>query len=253
MYPEAVTALELDAYLDGELDESRCLAVEDYLSRNPEAAARMMADFSRRTALRLGQPHLPERIDLAAAAAQLDHGMRAPARPIAHFLARRKWMSGLAAAAAVAALVLVPNAPIAQAGPPTYVGDAIQAYHTSLIRADMPSQLETTRFDARDVQRFTRIRIPVLPAGWRITDVQLFPSEEGPALQLMVRIADGQTVSLFAVRSRTDAPAQPATVQKGRTTVAYWRNGDMAYALTGVDAPAALDLAAKDLADNGLG
>ncbi|WP_420139693.1 anti-sigma factor family protein [Sphingomonas sp.] len=248
-----MSALELDAYLDGELEQSRCLAVEEYLSRNPEAAARMMADFSRRTALRLSQPHLADRADLAAAAAQLDVGMRTPTRPLTHFLGRRKWMSGFAAAAAVAALVVIPNAPIARAGPPTYVGDAIQAYHTSLLRADMPSQLETPRFDAHDVQRFTRIRVPVIPSGWRVTDVQLFPSEEGPALQLMVRIPDGSTVSLFAVRTPTHAPDQPATIQKGRTTVAYWRNGDMAYALTGVDAPAALDLAAKDLADNGLG
>jgi hypothetical protein len=38
-------------------------------------------------------------------------------------------------------------------------------------------------------------------------------------------------------------------IRRGQDSVAYWRKQDMSYALTGADAPEAIDLAAEDLAD----
>lgn len=75
------------------------------------------------------------------------------------------------------------------------------------------------------------------------------PSDEGPALQIMVRTSDLKEVSIFAVRARSSAPLSPVAVRLGQDSVAYWRNQDMSYALTGADAPEAIDLAAEDLAD----
>ena len=39
MHPDPVEDFELDAYLDGELDPARRLAVEEHLARTPQAAA----------------------------------------------------------------------------------------------------------------------------------------------------------------------------------------------------------------------
>jgi len=44
---------DLDAYVDGELDVSRRIQVESYLSENPAIAAKVMADLSMKGELRL--------------------------------------------------------------------------------------------------------------------------------------------------------------------------------------------------------
>jgi anti-sigma factor RsiW len=245
MRPEAIAEWELDAYLDGELDSSRALAVEDYLAQEPEAAARVMKDMALQRTLRLAQP----RLDIAPAPLLAAASKLAARLNIARQRRRFAWLGAGAAAALIGGVVAF-QGPDAQAHAPAYVSDAVQAYRTGLLRADMPSQIEAPRFDKRDVRRFTQIRVPVLPAGWEVTDVQLFPSEDGPALQIMIRTSAHRPVSIFAVRSAERAPAKPVTIQRGRTSVAYWRHGDMAYALTGMEAPRALDIAAADLADN---
>ena len=213
-----------------------------------------MADLSRRTALRMGQPRLGGSVHIETAAQSLNAALARRRHSFAAFGMRTRWIgAAVATAAMLTAIVFLPSGPVAQAKPPLYVADAVEAFQTGLLRADMPSQIETAKFDPRDVQRFTRIRVPQLPRGWRITDAQLFPSDEGPALQIMIRTAANKTVSIFAVRSAAKAPSIPVTVSQGDAAVAYWRTGDIAYALTGVEAPAALDVAAEDLANNQLG
>jgi anti-sigma factor RsiW len=69
--------VDLCAYIDGQLDVARRLEVEDYLSRNPTAAAELMADLRNRSAMQLAL-ELPAaaRADAVALAHQLDRKMR---------------------------------------------------------------------------------------------------------------------------------------------------------------------------------
>ena len=83
-----------------------------------------------------------------------------------------------------------------------------------------------------------------------MTDAQIFPTAEGPALQLMVNTPSDETMSIFAVRAPTEAPEEPTAVRHEGTSVAYWREGAMSYALTGDGEPEAVDSAAEDLADD---
>jgi anti-sigma factor RsiW len=246
MMSEQVTGMELDAYLDGELDGERRLAVEEHLARNPEAAAQLMMDMSLRTALQLAQPRLGASPDLTREAERLDEMLSRRNG----FWTRARWMPVAAAAIAVVGAGLMLPQQQRVVPTPTYVSDAVESFQTGLLRASMTSQIETPRFDAHDVQRYTRIRVPVLPQGWGITDVQIFPSDEGPALQIMIRRPGGTALSMFAVRTGAAAPGRPIAIQQGKTSVAYWRSGDIAYALTGTDSPAVLNVAARDLADN---
>ncbi|WP_245648845.1 anti-sigma factor family protein [Sphingomonas sanxanigenens] len=248
--------VEIDAYLDGELDPERRLAVEDHLTRCPEAAARMLADMRARTALRLAhaEPHDAPPDLLATAdllSARLAGGKSRRSVATRFFSPARLGAIGALAAVFCGVLLIGPTMEVS-AGAPDYVSDAVTSFRTGLLRETMVSQPETSVFDAGDVMRSTQIRVPVLPDHWQITDVQIFPSDDGPALQIMARTAAGQPVSIFAVRNAAAAPLRPVVVRKGDASVAYWRHGDIAYALTGMDSPEALDIAAEDLADNRL-
>ncbi len=253
MHPDPIAEIELDAYVDGELDLVRQLAVEDALARSPDAAARLLARLRDRTALRLAQsPLAAASRPLHTAAERLGERLARTHRPYA--LWRKPALRAAALIALIGGLtVAFPLARGVQANPPAYVSEAVMSYRTSLLRVAMPSQVESHVFDTGDIDRRTRIRVPTLPADWRIMDVQIFPSDTGPALQLMVRTDDRRTISIFAVRSSEAAPSRPATIRRGDTSVAYWRRGDVAYALTGLEPPAALDVAAEDLANNRLG
>lgn len=238
MMLEPPSDTELGAYLDRELDLADQLRIESYLAAHPAAAAELIEQSRIRTALRLlsGSEVRTSTRSTYAPPVRLRRG-RFPAKGTA-------W----AAAGLVAAAVAVQSASLF-ASTPDYVSEAVMAHRTGLIRAGMSSQLETTVLDAREILSSMRIRVPLLPPGWRITDVQVFPSDEGPALQIMVRTPDRKEVSIFAVRAHSSAPLAPVAVRRGKESVAYWRNQDMSYALTGADAPEAIDLAAEDLAD----
>lgn len=249
MRPESIASIELEAYVDDQLDLARRMAVEERLAHDPALAASVMEDLRARSALRL----------LARAQGPVPPGLGAAANRLQQRLAgkprsrRFRPLAGLMTSAAAAVLLMIAvNEGPAQAEPPPYVADALMAYRTGLIRAGMESLPPSRVFDAGEVMRATRIRIPVLPEGWTVRDVQILPSDQGPALQIMVRTAGGAAISIFAVHAASEAPATPAVIDKGAEAVAYWRNGDISYALTGAAAPEALDIAARDLADNRL-
>ena len=241
--------IDIEAYIDGELDVERVVQVEDYLSRHPLVAARVMADLRIRSALRL----------LAQSHSQAPAALRREAARLAQKLRRRGVIGRLSVPAMIAALfallVLTPgDLPLmgtkSASAAPAYVDEAIMSHRTTVLRAAMASQPETTRFDPADLMRATRIRVPSLPKGWRILDVQLFPSDDGPALQLSVQSERGQMLSIFAVRASTSAPMKPTAIRRNGTSIAFWKEEDMSYALTGAATPEDIDRVADDLEDN---
>lgn len=243
MSASPVSDSEIDAYLDGELDLERQLAVEDHLARRPEAAARFMADVRTRTALRLvaaSDGAIPVRMRASGTRLARRLGTRTRVR-LAHALA------GMAAGAALASLLpLVVGSPANDR--PSYVEDAVTSYETGLLRASMVSQIESPTLDAAEIKASTRISVPPLPEGWTITDVQVFPSDEGPSVQIMIDTDDHHPISLFAVHAPSTAPGSPAAVRHGTTSVAFWQADGVSYALTGTDSPEALDRSAESLA-----
>jgi anti-sigma factor RsiW len=227
---------ELHAYIDGQLDPARRFAIESQLMHDPERAAWVMGELSSRTGLQLlaedSRPGAPAAIEQMA---QL--GKKPPKR----FVRQGMIFGGLSLAAAASLVLAWP------AGTPGYVDYAVSSHRIAMMRANMPSQIEAPTLDAREIETSTSIDLPVLPADWRVTDVQLFPTDEGPALQVAVTTGDGQRLSLFALKSRSDAPKRPSAVREGLQSVAYWRQNDMSYALTGDGDPGAMDARAETL------
>lgn len=251
MSRDQITAFDLEAYVDDQLDLRRKMAVEEHLARHPEIAVRVMADMRSRNALRiLAQTDQPAPHQMQKAFAGLHQRVR-------HTQSGRLWrmlrVSGtaVAASAIIALLLILPRGP-ATASSPSFIDEALMARQTSLIRAAMASQPESLIYDTEEIARTIRIRLPVLPADWKITDVQIYPSDDGPALQLMIRTSSSQDISVFAVKDQSRSSTEPTLIRSGEASVAYWRRAGIAYAVTGAAAPEVLAFAARDLADNRL-
>ncbi|EZP70433.1 putative transmembrane transcriptional regulator (Anti-sigma factor) [Sphingomonas paucimobilis] len=131
-----------------------------------------------------------------------------------------------------------------------FVEEALQSFQVAEMRQHLRRSPAAT-FNAGEVGSSARIALPILPAGWRITDVQLFPSDSGPSLHMIITNGKSRPISLFAIRDDHVAPAQPAVLTRDGKTVAYWQEGDLAYALISKRRPPAeLDRLAEDIADN---
>lgn len=233
--------MELHAYVDDQLDPGRKFAIETHLARDPVLAAQVMRDLGTRTALRLlsdDNHALPSALKETAAAL--------PAASPRHPWRRVGSIGGLSLGA------LVMSALIFFGGPPSYVDLAVASHRVAQMRAHMHSQIEAPALDAREILARAHIDLPHLPAAWHVTDVQLFPTSQGPALLVAVRTGEGQSMSIFALRQKSGAPVRPDAVREGRQSVAYWRRGDMSYALTGETDPYAIDKTAEALAKSWL-
>lgn len=250
MSNEPITDIDLHAYVDDQLDPGRRIEVEDYLARHPQAAAAVMADLRTRDALRLL---------LRDKETALPPAMIQAARRLDHKLVRQRIVRKLPQAAAmllIGALSWIagdtwgdfPSTAVAGSRTPVFVEEALMSHKTALMRAQMPSQQEVPRLDTEDIKAATHIVLPRLPASWRVLDVQLFPSDDGPSLQVMIDRGGNRPLSFFAVRASSAAIHHPIVVRKGGALVAYWQKGEHAYALTGDAALTDLSEIARSLA-----
>lgn len=101
---------------------------------------------------------------------------------------------------------------VASTSPPGYVQDALMAHTTAIVRATMASQPEVPNYDPFDIRAATAIIMPTLPAHWRVTDVQLFPSNFGPSVKMAIEPEDFGVLSLFAVRPGAFDVIQPTAL-----------------------------------------
>lgn len=237
MTHDAIDAIDFTAYIDGELDLSHRLAVEDHLSRNPALAAQMMTDLRNRSALQLLAAREPA---LSPPLADAVGRLRKRQRPL-----WRRPSSGLAAAAAVAVLAVGvwDDAPT----PPSYINLALASHQSFTARPVADRKLPA---DEQDLLRASQIIAPRLPDDWRVVDVEVIERAKAPALLIAVETRDGAALSILAIRQPSSAPSEPDTVREGGQSVAYWRKGDFSYALTGEGDPRQIDATADALADS---
>jgi len=120
--------------------------------------------------------------------------------------------------------------PVQAAG---FVDEAAASYAASLARQRMQSQPESTLLDRTELESATGLMLPVLPASWRMKDVQVFPSDHGMAVAMVLVTPGDETVALFASRAETPAEKLPVLAHRANRSVAYWEDGPFAYALTG--------------------
>jgi anti-sigma factor RsiW len=247
---DPITDADLHAYIDDQLPVQRRIAVEAFLSRHPDRAARMMSDLRGRDELRL------------ALADQVVFGRPATgdaARRLSQALARDVYLGRLRRIAAVLAFVSVGwfahaafgtlgiGESIASAPPPAYVDDATRAHRTALVRASMHSQPVQPNYDREEIRSATAIIVPDLPQGWKVMDVQIFPSTYGPSVEMAIRSDKLGTLSLFAVRPGGFNVRSTTVAAQNDVTAVYWQLGEVAYALVGKAESRGLEDAATGL------
>lgn len=108
---------------------------------------------------------------------------------------------------------------------------AVASHRITVLRSDMRSQPEIRSYEAGEISAATGIALPQLPAGWEVSDAQLYPSTYGNMVQIYLRTPRAETVSLVAMRIETNAERKPLLEDRATERVAYWENGDSAYAL----------------------
>jgi anti-sigma factor RsiW len=123
--------------------------------------------------------------------------------------------------------------PASAAATKPFLDRVVASHRTTLIRQGMRSQPEATDYDPHEIRRVTGITLPDLPPGWAVGDTQLYPSTYGDIVQLFLRTPDGTGVSLVAMRIETNAEGQPLLEDRTTERIAYWENGDFAFALVG--------------------
>lgn len=239
MTSDPVGGMEIEAYIDGELDLAQRLAVEDHLSRHPALAARVMADFRNRSALQLLT--LPDS-GLSRSLAGTVERIRKDSR----FFWRRP-------AAALGVMVLVTALAVTAlhmtSAPPAYIGLAVASHRSIQGRTDLAAYKPFSDHE-QALLSVSRIAFPRLPADWRVVDVELLRAADMPAMLLAIQTAEGRTLSILAIKEHSSAPREPDTVREGSQSVAYWRKGDFSYALTGEGDPRQIDATADALADS---
>lgn len=249
---DPVTDVEIDAYLNDQLDLRGRIAVESSLARDPQLAARVMADLRVRDALRAAtQPEAPP------AASPVELSARRLQRGLGRRHLRRAVGRGALAAACVALGWLVHwqvdsiGVPPSEAAapPPRFVAEAVQAHRTSMLRAAMASQPEAPEFDRQEILQSTAIALPHFPTDWRVLDVQVYPSALGSSVVVVFRTHDAGPFSLYMAHMASERSAPLRLSRQGEKQVAYWRHGKLGLALTGQTHPVELRRIATLLAN----
>jgi hypothetical protein len=209
-----VSEADLTGYAEGRLPRDRRRAVEGLLACNPDLAARVM------TRMHMAGGSRPQRRRRGLAVAALVLGL----------------VAGLGSGAGLAAAVGQEQdgwRELDGGDPPAYLEDAAESREASRLREGMASQVETPRLDAHEIRRTLRVSLPRLPAGWLVRDVQVFPTDDGPSVNLVVMTPQGRRLELFAVRARASLGGRPELARRGRELVAFWERGEAAYVLAG--------------------
>jgi anti-sigma factor RsiW len=247
---DPIIEADLLSYVDDQLDLMRRIEVEGYLAKNPEAAAQVMTDLKVRDALRIAafadptqrqsEPTLGAARRLERALAWRDVGLRLRRVATVALLVGLGWVAHGQIGLGITESEASPK-------PPAFVEDARHSHETALLRARMVSQPQSAAYDPAEILTETGIKLPVLPAQWRVLDAQVFPSREGHSVEIAIEAGDLGQISLFAAHVPAFNVIPPALARFDNVKAAYWQTGEFAYALTGTGNERAIERAAMRL------
>jgi len=235
--PSTIGEAELQAWVDGRLDDARRAHVDAWLDARPDEAERLAAYRAARDQLHaVYDPILEETVPAAL--------LRAPARRWRAAAAIAGWIALGAAVGGIAGWELRaerPGAAVARTEMPILAHRAALAHATYAPEVRHPVEVgadQEPHLIAWLSKRLgAAVKAPQLGAeGLALVGGRLLPRDPGPVAQFMYQNAQGQRVTLYV---RTEAPEQRETAFRyahdGNVRVFYWIDRKFGYALSSSD------------------
>jgi anti-sigma factor RsiW len=220
---------DLQAFVDGVLDEVRRTEVETYLAERPEEVERLRAYRAQDAALRaLFDPVLAEPVPAALVAG------RAPRRWRTFALAASVLFAGVAIGWIAHGTVapLSPAAPsLARSAAIAHAVYAPEVRHPVEVGADQEDHL--VKWLSKRLG--TNLRVPKLATlGYDLVGGRLLSGPQGPVAQFMYQDARGQRLTLYVSTQKGEGRDTAFRFsQEDRVSVFYWIDHNYGYALSG--------------------
>ncbi len=231
--PEAQIDLDIEAYVNGQLDGERRFAVAEYLAAHPDRAAEVMAALRLTEGLRLafGTVETRSPAELHLAAAKLGRGLEG--RRLL-----RRWLPFAAAAAMFAfgwtsqSFLSGPGVGLQAAGVAKLFEAALDAQDAVFVRLSLSNEIGPMPQNAAEISARLGITLPDLPTGWVIRGAQVVATPERPGLALVIDTPNLGEIMLFSVLRSVDGPdtAVETAVQSGRA-LAFFEDDRTAFVL----------------------
>jgi anti-sigma factor RsiW len=245
---------DLNAYVDGWLDEERRIAVERQVAEDPELAKRLDAYRTQNRLLHeLFDPVLQEELPAEVVALEARLRGRLAGNDNVRPLYARSWVR----AAAVFTLVCagaaggwlgrdasVPETTFAEdpaerpSNLQSFAAEAAAAHR--FYTADEGQRGEMQADDPSAVNTFLSQRVgrevvgpDLSQAGYRLTGGRSLPTELGPGAQYVYASADGKRLTLLVGTAQHGKDDNFSFAQRGDMASFYWVEGGSAYALIG--------------------
>jgi anti-sigma factor RsiW len=241
---DPVTEWELMAYVDGQLDPERRIAVEEHLARHPQLAAQVMDDLRGAAELRLG---LSE-----AAGGRPSGAVIELARRLRWRLRLRSWTVRLHRAAAAAVLVAAgwlahmafggwgPDAASAAHRLPLHADEAAEAYRTVILEERLgpnswPKEDPAVLAALAARSPGASVPLPDLAGEEALTPVgaHLLAWDGGNAVQVVYHDSEERPVALFAAEVDAFQVRPPRAEAVDGFTLVHWQEGWFGYAISG--------------------
>lgn len=228
---DQITDMDLSAYVDGQLDEWQSARVEAWLALHPDQAAKVMQDIRLQRELRI------------ALSGPASHGVQLATDRLARGLHRDAIIRRSLRFAPVAVMVtfgwlawagLLPisvGSVSAGSAHPEFVTAALAARDASEVRLPMTSMPDDPQLDTEELRAMTGILLPAFAPDWTIIDAQVFPSPQGPGIEIVFDTPDLGRVHHFAVRPGEFAVSLPETILSGDNPLSWFQIGATAHVL----------------------
>jgi anti-sigma factor RsiW len=225
---------DLQAWVDGRLDQARLAEVETWLEGNPAEAARVHAYREQRDRLRAWlAPKAAEPVPLRL-------------RPEALRAAQRgSWLGWARVAAACGLLLLLGGGAgwvlrgampggVGSAGPAVLAADAVQAHLTFVTEVrhpvEVPADQEAHLVTWLSNRLGHKLVVPELaPLGFKLMGGRLLPGESVPAAQFMYADPQGTRLTLYLRAEKRDAGAGFDVVQRDGVAGFRWFEDGFGY------------------------
>lgn len=237
--PESQIELDIDAYVNGQLDGERRFAVAEYLAAHPDRAAEVMAALRLTEGLRLalGNVETPIPAHLSFAAARVARGLEGRQR-------MRRWLPFAAAVAMFAfgwmaqSVVMGPEPVRQAAGAAALFEAALDAQDAVSVRLSLSNEIGPMPQNAAEISDRLGITLPNLPKGWSIRAAQVVATPERPGLAIVIDTPDMGEIMLFSVLRSVDGPdtAVQTASQNGRA-LAFFEDERTAFVLVDNSGP----------------